>query len=156
MTLIFDCSIKSLCYLPNITAMHEAIEQGADEAIMLGVDGYVSEATVDNIFGVKKEVLFTPSLDTNCLAGITREKIIAIGKEQGLKILEGRFLPQEFLDADEVFLTGTGAGIVPVVEIDGHKIGDGTRGKIAGFLYDEYRAYVEGLRGKQVTWESGL
>lgn len=137
-----DCSAKLCNYLNNIMAAWEAVDKEADEAIMTDEDGIVSEATLDNIFGIKGNTIFTPSLDTNCLPGITRAKIMDIAKEQGMKVVEGRFLPKEFLSADEVFLTGTGAGIVPVTRIDESVIGNGKMGVKTRKLRQEYESRI--------------
>ncbi|MDP3765660.1 MAG: aminotransferase class IV [Nanoarchaeota archaeon] len=139
----FDCSVKSCNYINNVMATWEIIDKGADEAIMTDENGIVSEATVDNIFGIKGNTLFTPSLDTNCLAGITRSKIIEIAKGQGMEVLEGRFTPRDFMFADEVFLTGTGAGIIPITKIEYHTIGIGTMGQKSRKLRQEYESRIE-------------
>jgi len=110
---------------------------------MIDGNGFVSEATLDNIFGVKGSTLFTPGLETNCLPGITREKIIVIAKKQGMKVAEGRFTPNDFMSADEVFLTGTGAGIVPVTKIENKIIGNGRIGPITSSLRREYEARIK-------------
>ena len=139
----FDCSVKSCNYLNNVMATWEIIDKGADEAIMTDENGIVSEATVDNIFGIKGNKLFTPSLDTNCLAGITRSKIMEIAKGQGMEVTEGRFTPRDFIFADEVFLTGTGAGIIPVTKIEQYTVGTGAMGPKSRKLRQEYESRIE-------------
>lgn len=139
----FDCGIKSCNYLSNIMALWESIDQGASEAIMTDENGIVSETTMANIFGVEGGLLFTPSLETNCLAGITRAKVIDIASRQGVSIKQGRYTGDDFRHADEVFLTGTGVGILPVTQIENQKIGDGTMGKITRLLRSAYEQQLE-------------
>lgn len=139
----FDCRIKACNYINNVMATWELIDRGADEAIMTDECGIVSEATVDNIFGIKGNTLFTPSLDTNCLEGITRNKILEIAIGQKMNVVEGRFTPRDFILADEVFLTGTGAGIIPATKIENHTIGTGNMGKKTRKLREEYESRIE-------------
>lgn len=139
----FDCRVKSCNYINNVMATWELIDRNANEAIMTNEDGIVSEATVDNIFGIKNNTLFTPSLETNCLEGITRNKIIEIAKGQGLEVEEGRFTSRDFMFADEVFLTGTGAGIIPVTKIEHLTIGRGVIGEKTRKLRNEYESRIE-------------
>ena len=124
--------VKSCNYLNNIMATWEFLDGNADEGIMLDLNGYVSEATVDNVFAIRGNKLFTPSLATNCLEGITRNAVMEIAKEKGMEVEEGFYVYHDFITADEIFLTGTGAGIIPVTktntaEISGGKIGEKTR-----------------------------
>ena len=139
----FDCRVKSCNYLNNIMATWEIVDRKSDEAIITDGNGIVSEATVDNIFGIRGNVLFTSSLDTNCLEGITRNKIIEIAKSQNLEFTEGRFTARDFMLADEVFLTGTGAGIIPVTKIEEHVIGTGIIGEKTKALRHEYESRIE-------------
>ncbi len=139
----FDCGVKSCNYINNVMATWELIDKSADEAIMTDENGIVSEATVDNIFGIRCNSLFTPSLDTNCLGGVTRAKIMQIAKKQGMQVLEGRFTPRDFMFADEVFLSGTGAGIIPVAKIEHLAIGNGKIGEKTRRLREEYEARIE-------------
>ncbi|MEK6891559.1 MAG: branched-chain-amino-acid transaminase [Nanoarchaeota archaeon] len=137
-----NCGIKSCNYLNNIMAKWEAVDRGADEAAMIDKNGIVSEATLDNIFGVKANTLFTPGLETNCLPGITRGRIMEIAKKQGMKVVEGAFTPHDFMSADEVFLTGTGSGIVPVTRIENKPIGNGKIGPNTKRLRHEYDSRI--------------
>ena len=105
--------------------------------------GIVSEATLDNIFGIKGNTLFTPSQETNCLSGVTRIKIMDLARGQGMKVIEGKYRVGKFVSADEVFLTGTAAGIVPVTRIEKHKIGNGKIGSRTKKLRDEYESRIE-------------
>ncbi len=117
----FSGQVKSLAYLPNIICLWEALESGATEALMLDCDGYVSEASVANIFALMGNTLLTPSLEANCLEGVTRNQIIKLSSKLGFNVEEKLFKLDELLEADEVFLTGTGAGVVPVASINGTK-----------------------------------
>ena len=138
-----NCGIKSCNYLNNVMAKWEAVDVGADEAVMAGEGGIVSEATLDNIFGVKGNTLFTPGLETNCLPGITREKIMEVAAKLGMKVVEGAFTSNDFISADEVFLTGTGASIVPVTIIENKTIGSGKMGPNTKRLRDEYNLRIK-------------
>ncbi len=116
-----NCSdVKHGNYLNNIRAQNEAHRVGADEALMLTIDGYVSEASVENIFAIYGNTVLTPHPDSNCLKGVTRSAIIGITQELGFKLQEKLFTLEELLHAEEIFLTGTGAGIVPIRAIDNH------------------------------------
>ena len=139
-------SVKSLNYLTNIMAKLEAIAAGADEAIMLDVRGFVAEGTADNLFAVKKGVLYTPPVTTN-LPGITRGVILELAQEAGYPAREEYFGVAQLYTADEVFLTGTAAEVIPIVEIDGRPIGTGRPGPITRDLRERFKA----LTGKPET-----
>lgn len=139
-------SIKSLNYLTNIMAKLEANAAGADEAIMLDIRGFVAEGTADNIFAVKKGVLYTPPVTTN-LPGITRGVIIELAEQAGYPVREEYFGVAQLYTADEVFLTGTAAEVVPIVEIDGRTIGTGRPGPITRDLRERFKA----ITGKPET-----
>jgi branched-chain amino acid aminotransferase len=134
-----DPKIKSLNYLNNILAKIEAINAGADEAIMLNIQGYVSEAPTENIFIVKNSVLYTPPLEAGILRGITRETIMEIAKDLNIPVFERNLTIHDLYTADEVFLVGTAAELAPVVKIDGRIINDGKPGPIFRRIYEEYR-----------------
>jgi branched-chain amino acid aminotransferase len=121
-------AIKSLNYLNNIMAKIEARQAGALEAIMLNDQGFVAECTGDNIFIVHKGRILTPSAQQGALKGITRDAIFAIAKEIGVAIEEHDMTRYDVWNADEVFLTGTGAEVIPVVRLDGREIGDAKPG----------------------------
>lgn len=120
--------IKSLNYLNNILAKIEAINSGFEEAIMLNSKGYVTECTGDNIFILKNKILFTPPTFVGILEGITRNAVIEIAKPKKIQIKESIFTRHDIYKADECFLTGTAAEIIPVVEVDGRVIGGGKPG----------------------------
>ncbi|MEM0217887.1 MAG: aminotransferase class IV, partial [Candidatus Nezhaarchaeales archaeon] len=130
--------VKSMNYLNNILAKIEANAVGADEAIMLDDRGFVSEGTADNIFIVKNGVIYTPLRSSGILPGITRARVMKLAKELGYKVVEKDITPAELLTADEVFLTGTAAGIVPVVKVAGRVIGDGKPGPVTRRLYEKF------------------
>lgn len=122
--------VKSLNYLNNIYAKMEANLAGMPEAIMLNNEGYVAEATGDNIFIVKKGVLITPPSSAGILEGITRNAVMDIAREKGITVEEKMFTMYDVYTADEVFLTGTAAEVIPVINVDGRIIADGKPGKM--------------------------
>lgn len=142
--------VKSMNYLNNILAKIEANAVGADEAIMLDDRGFVAEGTADNIFIVKNGVIYTPPRSSGILPGITRARVMRLAEELGYRVIEKDVTPAELLTADEVFLTGTAAGIVPVVKIAGRVVGDGKPGPITKKLLEKFRELVrdpsEGVR----------
>ncbi|QGJ71660.1 Branched-chain-amino-acid aminotransferase [Planctomycetales bacterium 10988] len=121
--------IKSLNYLNNILAKIEAIQAGKIEALMLNTKGEVAECTGDNIFIVKNDQLLTPPLEAGILDGITRQAVMELGEKVGLTVREIPLTRHDIFVADESFLTGTAAEIIPVVKLDLRVIGDGTPGK---------------------------
>jgi len=135
-----DPRIKSLNYLNNILAKIEAGLQNMPEAIMLNKDGYVAECTGDNIFIVKSSVLITPPFYVGVLAGITRQAVIELASDKlELLVKEEVFTRFHLYNADECFLTGTAAEVIPVVKIDGREIADGKPGKITNRLMKEFQ-----------------
>ncbi|MDB6016781.1 MAG: branched-chain amino acid aminotransferase [Pedosphaera sp.] len=133
-------AIKSLNYLNNILAKIEATNGGCEEAVMLNAEGYVSECTGDNIFIVKGKQLLTPPLSAGTLYGITREVVMDLAREAGLTIGEPNLTRYDLFNADECFLTGTGAELIPVVKIDGRPIGTGRPGRTTKRLVEQYHA----------------
>lgn len=134
-----DGRIKSLNYLNNILAKIDAIKAGTEEAIMLTHDGYVAECTGDNIFIVKNGSLVTPPSDIGALEGITRDSVIGIAKKMKMDFNERMLKMEDVYASDEVFLTGTAAEIIPVVNIDGHKIGGGSPGEATLKLKEAFK-----------------
>lgn len=124
-----DPNIKSLNYLNNILARIEGIKKGSPEVIMLTCDGYVAEGTGDNIFIVKKGALLTPPRDVT-LRGITQEAVVNIARKKKIRFKEKKMRLSEIYKADECFLTGTAAEIVPVTKVDGRVIGAGSPGPV--------------------------
>ncbi len=135
-------NIKTLNYLSNIMAKIEADQADAQEAIMLDSRGFVAECTGDNIFFIKKDVIVTPP-SINILKGITREAVFEIAEEFEIPIVERGCTLHEFYNAEEVFLTGTGAEIVPVVEIDGRRIGNGKPGEVTKRILSRFRELTQ-------------
>lgn len=134
--------IKSLNYLNNILAKIEADIAHCTEAILLNNEGYVAECTGDNIFYYKKEKLITPPTYIGTLEGITRNSIIDIARSEGIEVVEVPFTLYELFTAEEAFLTGTAAEVVPVVNIDTRTIGTGKPGSITKKLIEKFHKYV--------------
>jgi branched-chain amino acid aminotransferase len=135
-------AVKSLNYLNNIMAALELRGTGAHEGLMLTLDGYVCECTADNFFMVKSGRLLTPSLAVGALRGVTRGVVMRLAREMDLDVEEGLFTPYDVYTADEAFLTGTGAEVAPVVQVDLRTIGDGTPGPITHELIQRFRAHA--------------
>ncbi|GAW92571.1 branched-chain-amino-acid transaminase [Calderihabitans maritimus] len=131
--------IKSLNYLNNILAKIEANLAGVPEAIMLNNEGYVAEATGDNVFIVKNGVLITPPPHVGILEGITRNTVMELARKRGIPVEERVFTRLDLFIADECFLTGTAAEIIPVVKVDGRVIGNGEPGEITTALIKDFR-----------------
>lgn len=131
--------VKSLNYLNNIYARIEANLFGVPEAVMLNQEGYVAEATGDNIFIVKEGVLITPPPSAGILVGITRNAVIDIARKKGVKVEEKLFTRHDIYNADECFLTGTAAEIIPAVRLDGRPIGEGRPGRLTQELIRAFR-----------------
>ncbi len=134
-----DPRIKSLNYLNNILAKIDAIKSGTEEAIMLTYDDHVAECTGDNIFVVKDCELATPPVDIGALEGITRDAVINLAKRTDIPFYEKLLKMENVYAADEVFLTGTAAEIIPVVKIDRRKIGEGRPGEVTLGLMEEFK-----------------
>jgi branched-chain amino acid aminotransferase len=132
-------AIKSLNYLNNILAKIEANNGGVEEAVMLNAEGYVAECTGDNIFIVKGNTLSTPPLSAGALYGITRQVVMELAQKTGLTVAEPNLTRYDLFNADECFLTGTGAELIPVVKIDGRVIGTGKPGPVTKGLVSSYR-----------------
>jgi len=140
--------IKSLNYLNNILGKIEAINAGVPEAIMLDQNGFVTECTGDNIFMIRDGSLLTPAVHFGILNGITRRAVLSIAGKAGLRPQEASITRFDLFTADEVFLTGTAAEIIPVVLMDGREIGEGSVGDYTLKLTDEFKKLTkkEGVR----------
>jgi branched-chain amino acid aminotransferase len=136
-------AIKSLNYLNNILAKIEANNGGCEEAVMLNAEGFVAECTGDNLFIVKNGALLTPPLSAGALYGITRQTVMELAEAAGLKVSEPNLTRYDLFNADECFLTGTGAEIVPAVKIDGRVIGAGKPGPVTRQLVKAYHALTK-------------
>jgi len=134
--------IKSLNYLNNILAKLEAIDAGVPEAIMLNHEGNVAECTADNIFIVKSGVVYTPGTADGILEGVTRKVVLELCKKHGIPCFEKTLQKHDLYVADEMFLTGSGAEVVPVNRIDGRTIGNGEPGAITKRLIEAFHAFV--------------
>ncbi len=132
-------AIKSLNYLNNILARIEANNAGVEEAIMLNSEGFVAECTGDNIFIVQKGRLMTPPLSAGALYGITRNAVLDCAQELGIASSEPNLTRYDVYNADEMFLTGTAAELIPVVKVDGRVIGTGTPGPLTAILNARFR-----------------
>lgn len=139
-TWALDPHIKSLNYLNNILAKLEAQQAGRLEAVMLNAEGYVAECTADNIFFVRQGQLLTPATAAGALQGITRDSVLDVAHELGQRTAEGFFTRYDLYTADECFMTGTGAEIIPVVRIDGRTIGTGRPGPLTAQLRQGFEA----------------
>jgi len=134
--------IKSLNYLNNILAKIEAINAGCMEAVMLNAQGAVAEATGDNIFALRGNVLRTPPVNEGILEGITRDAVMKLAASAGYTVREERLSRYDLYTADEVFLTGTAAEVIGVVNIDRRQIGEGVPGPVTRKLEAMYRQYA--------------
>jgi branched-chain amino acid aminotransferase len=135
--------LKSLNYLNSILAKIDAIKAGVPEALMLNVHGFVSECSGDNIFTVKGGVIFTPSLYSGILKGVTRDVVIELAEEEGYAVKQIVMMRHDIYNADECFLSGTAAEIIPAVKLDGRVIGDGKPGPITQKLLTRFRELVK-------------
>ena len=137
-----DPGIKSLNYLNNILAKIEGQLAGAQEVILLNPQGLVSECSGDNIFFIRHGALITPKLSSGALNGITRATVLEIARQAGWEAREDDVRRYDLFTCEEMFLTGTGAEIVPVVEVDGRLVGDGKPGKKTADLMKRYHKLV--------------
>jgi branched-chain amino acid aminotransferase len=138
-------------YVNSIMAKREATQLGYDEAIMLDTDGYVAEASGENIFIVRDGLVKTPPL-TAVLPGITRDAILTLARDLGVPVKEDLFSRDELYLADEAFLTGTAAELTPLREVDGRRIGAGKPGPITQKLQDAFFAVVKGEDARYQSW----
>jgi len=143
---VLDPRIKSLNYLNNVQAKGEAVRQGADDALMLNARGHVAEASVANIFVVRDGVLLTPPITDGCLEGVTRATVLECAAELGVPSAERTLGRMDVFGAAEVFLTGTGAGIVRVSRLDGERVGGEEVGPLTVRLSEAYQRATERSR----------
>ena len=136
--------IKSMNYLNNILAKIEALDNDVPEAIMYNHEGYVAEATGDNVFIVKDGVIYTPPAEAGALGGITRSVVIKLAKNENLEAVEKNLTKIDLYVCDEFFLTGTAAEVIGIIEIDGRVIGDGKPGPITKLLRRNFFKYAHG------------
>jgi branched-chain amino acid aminotransferase len=138
-------------YVNSIMAKREAMKDGYDEAIMLDAEGFVAEASGENVFMVRGGVLRTPP-PTSVLMGITRDAILRFAADKGIPVEERRFTRDELYTADEAFLTGTAAEVTPIRELDNRRIGEGRRGPVTQALQTAFFDVVKGKDPKYRDW----
>ncbi|MFH2001367.1 MAG: branched-chain amino acid transaminase, partial [Planctomycetota bacterium] len=141
-------------YTNSILAKRLALMQGMDETILLDSQGYVCEATGENIFVIRKGIIQTPPTSSPILEGLTRDTVITLAKDLGYELIEQKLTRDELYIADEIFLTGTAAEVTPIREIDFRQIGTGKPGPITRKLQTEYFAVVKGERDQYSSWLS--
>jgi len=138
--------VKSLNYLNSILAKIEALDNDVPEAIMYNHEGYVAEATADNVFIVRNACVYTPPVEAGALEGITRGIVIKLAKEENLEVVEKNLTRCDLYICDEFFLTGTAAEVIGIVNIDGRIIGDGKPGPITSLLRKKFFQYAHGKK----------
>ena len=138
-------------YFSNTMALHEALDKGADEAIMMDMNGFISEGSGENVFIVKDEVVFTPTID-HCLNGITRQSVIQMAKDLSIEVHEKDLRYEDLKNADEAFFTGTAVEITPITKLDQSSINEGKRGPITKILQDSFMNIVSGQNLNYSNW----
>lgn len=136
--------VKSLNYLNNILAKIEALDSNVPEAVMYNHEGYVAEATGDNVFIVRNGVIYTPPVEAGGLEGVTRALVMKLAKREKIQVVEKNLTRCDLYICDELFLTGTAAEVIGVVEIDGRTIGDGKPGPVTKLLREKFYTYAHG------------
>ena len=146
------CKAKAVGhYINSILALHEALECGYDEALLLDNEGYVAEGSGENIFIVRDGMIYTPDL-TSALEGVTRDTIMVFARDLGMEIKEKRLTRDEVYIADEAFFTGSAAEVTPVVELDNRAIGTGRRGPVTRKLQTMFFDQVYGRKVRHPEW----
>ncbi len=146
------CKAKAVGhYINSILALHEALECGYDEALLLDNEGYVAEGSGENIFIVRDGIIYTPDL-TSALEGVTRDTIMVFARDLGMEVIEKRLTRDEVYIADEAFFTGTAAEVTPVVELDNRAIGTGRRGPVTRKLQNMFFDQVNGRKVRRPEW----
>lgn len=138
--------VKSMNYLNNILAKIEALDNDVPEAVMYNHEGYVAEATGDNVFIVRDGVIYTPPVEAGALEGITRNLVIRLAKEENLEVVEKNLTRCDLYICDEFFLTGTAAEVIGIVGIDGRTVGQGKPGPITKRLREKFFEYAHSSR----------
>ena len=142
-------------YVNSIMAVNDAISKGAEEAILLDKNGYISEGSGENLFIVKNSALITPTIDY-CLNGITRQSVISIAKNLNYSVEERNLTFDELLDADEAFYSGTAVEITPITTVDGSRIGSGVIGPVTEILQNKYSEIVCGQDISYSDWLTAI
>ena len=146
------CKAKAVGhYINSILALHEALECGYDEALLLDNEGYVAEGSGENIFIVRDGMIYTPDL-TSALEGVTRDTIMVFARDLGIEVKEKRLTRDEVYIADEAFFTGSAAEVTPVVELDNRTIGTGRRGPVTRKLQTMFFDQVHGRKVRHPEW----
>ena len=140
-------------YINSTMALHEAIQKGADEAIMLDKNGFISEGSGENIFLIKNNTIYTPTVD-HCLNGITRQSVMKIALDMGYEVVEKNLKIDELINSDEAFFTGTAVEITPISKIDEMVIGSGSRGPVTQKLQKTYEDIIFGRNKNYDHWLS--
>lgn len=140
-----DPGLKTGNYLPSILALRKAVEAQGDDAIMVNADGNVAEGATSNLFMVSEGQVSTPSLETGVLAGITRGVVLELSAQAGLPVAETTITPDQLRGAQEVFLTSSVRGVMPVTRLDGAPVGEGSVGAVTRRLMTAYDAYIESI-----------
>ncbi len=143
-------------YVNSILAKREVMTSGYDEAIMLDTEGYISEASGENIFVVRDGYIYTTPLGSSILGGITRHTVLTLAEERGFKIKEQRFTRDFLYGADELFMTGTAAEVTPVREVDDRQIGSGRPGEVTQELQTAYFDVVKGRTDEHGQWRTAV
>jgi branched-chain amino acid aminotransferase len=139
-------------YINSSMAKVEALKAGYDEAVLLSPQGYVSECTGENIFVVRDDRITTPPVSAGALEGITQDSVLAIARDLGVEVEHANILRSDLYTADEAFLTGTAAEVVPISSVDDRLVGDGTPGAITRKIQDVYKAAVRGQVDRYRRW----
>jgi branched-chain amino acid aminotransferase len=140
-------------YINSTMALHEAIQKGADEAILLDKNGFISEGSGENIFLIKNNTIYTPTVD-HCLNGITRQSVMKIALDMGYEVVEKNLKIDELINSDEAFFTGTAVEITPISKIDEMVIGSGSRGPVTRKLQKTYEDIIFGRNKNYDHWLS--
>tara|TARA_X000000368_G_scaffold270863_1_gene214739 strand:- start:2045 stop:2965 length:921 start_codon:yes stop_codon:yes gene_type:complete len=138
-------------YFSNTMALHEALDSGADEALMMDKNGFISEGSGENIFLVKDNIIYTPATD-NCLNGITRQSVIEISKDLGFTVNEENLTYDDLVNSDEAFFTGTAVEITPITTLDNKPINQGKRGSLTSKLQQKFEDIVSGNNETYAHW----
>ena len=138
-------------YFSNTMALHEALESGADEAIMMDKDGFISEGSGENIFIVKNNIISTPTT-AHCLNGITRQSVIQIAKDLDFEVQEENIRYEDLINAEEAFFTGTAVEITPITKLDNKPINDGKRGEVTYKLQNKFQEIISGKNSLYENW----
>ena len=138
-------------YINSTMALHEALKKGADEAVLMDKDGFISEGSGENIFMLKGNKIFTPTTN-HCLNGITRQSVITIASDEGFEVIEKNLTYEDLANSDEAFFTGTAVEITPITSLDMKSIGSGKRGNVTEKLQTIYSDAISGKSDKYSSW----